>query len=50
MWGCKVYELSTFCVCVFAAQWFDVWKGLAQLAHYRKQRMQVFFFPGQVRS
>jgi hypothetical protein len=33
MWGCK---------------WFDVWKGLVQLAHYRKQRIQVFFFPGQV--
>jgi hypothetical protein len=32
-WGCK---------------WFDVWKGLVQLAHYRKQRIQVFFFPGQV--
>jgi hypothetical protein len=25
-----------------------VWKELVQLAHYRKQRIQVFFFPGQV--
>jgi hypothetical protein len=33
MWSCK---------------WFDVCKRLVQLAHYRKHRIQVFFFPGQV--
>jgi hypothetical protein len=40
---------STTCRILSAVlQWFDVWKGLVQLAHYRKQRIQVFFFPGQV--
>jgi hypothetical protein len=28
--------------------WFDEWQALVELAHHRKQRIQVFFFPGQV--
>jgi hypothetical protein len=34
MWGCR---------------WFDEWRGLVELAHHRHQRIQVFFFPGQVK-
>jgi hypothetical protein len=33
---------------VWGCAWFGVWTDLVILAHHRKQRVQVFFFPGQV--
>jgi hypothetical protein len=33
---------------VWGCYWFELWKSHVVLAHFRKQVVQVFYFPGQV--